>query len=169
MHDESTRAPEPQDREKIPRRRSRAAVGPNLDSPARRSTVTGRSPGTPERVLDSGVNVVVWQRRARQDLAPWLEAQAELHLHGRAGVPLGTAGLSARLVDPFPEGPEREALQADIDDLATRFLALTGDPRARTKLETIHGDQCRKLHSDSGSASSSPTRGQGPSGWMTQR
>jgi len=98
------------------------------------------------------VELTLWQRALPHDLTQWLDElptsalpATRLELRVVEVVLALHAACDAR---GTPRGPMRDALVADIAELATRFAHITGTDRIRLRLEAVADDACSRFHRD---------------------
>ncbi len=90
------------------------------------------------------VNVAVWKRPVRDDLAAESAAWAA-HGHEIESVVPAQDPLSGPLLSHLPAA---SALLADIGFLLKLFVGLSGSSRINLFFGAVHNDQCRKFHFD---------------------
>ncbi len=93
-----------------------------------------------------GTRIAIWPRRLPAGLAPGLAILAARTPWGAVveGTPAAClAGLTRRLPPTA-----RPALLADLRLLAEAFLAVTGTPTLRLRLEAFRGPGCHRWHAD---------------------
>ncbi len=105
-----------------------------------------------ERILEPGIDLALWRREPHAPIAAWLDA-LPLARHPTAQLELRAADVAAALhaackKSRTPGGPERDALIADIDMLATRFALITGSPRMILTLQVRGRDIDENWHLD---------------------
>ncbi len=94
------------------------------------------------------VNLCVWRRRLDPALAAWLARVRDTVDHA-ADVTLDGLFPDARaLVKGLPAGPERDALQRDVEAVARRYARVMGVARVDVSLASVARDMCRKFHAD---------------------
>ncbi|MEM9726169.1 MAG: DUF1826 domain-containing protein [Pseudomonadota bacterium] len=97
------------------------------------------------------VAVSVWRRSLDPSLARWLDAQPGARIpQARFIAPVSAMpeALGSAL-DDLPAGPERDALAADMADLAQRFAGIAVASQVRVRIDAVKDDACRKFHQDS--------------------
>jgi hypothetical protein len=114
--------------------------------------VEGAARATLDRILDAGVTLAVWIRRAPPGLAAWLDAlPPECLPQGRfvcdpEKVPARLAVLCDKA--GLGHGRARALLIADIANLAARFARITAVRRVDLRLEALDHDSCWRFHRD---------------------
>jgi hypothetical protein len=113
-------------------------------APAAHTLITA-SPAALIGIFEPDVQLAIWQRPVDQAIADYLEA-SRLHLGSGLRRSL-TAGESPDLSD-LPAGPGRDALAADMGNLAELLGDLLDCPRIGLRLEVIGKAMCPRLHVD---------------------
>jgi hypothetical protein len=104
------------------------------------------------RIAAPGCAAAIWDRRLDPDLADWLALIPPGRLPRLRGC-VG-AGEAAAQVDEacaiagLPAGGMRDALAADVGDLARRFAGIMASGHLHLRLDVVTGDACRRFHCD---------------------
>jgi hypothetical protein len=115
-------------------------------------TVQGTARAILDGILDAGVSLAVWTRRAPPGLAAWLDALPPERLPDGRFVcePEKVPARLAALCDKagLGHGRARALLIADIANLATRFARIAAVRRVDLRLEALDHDSCWRFHRD---------------------
>jgi hypothetical protein len=121
-------------------------------APSDSPIVQGAARAILDGILETGVALAVWTRRAPPGLAAWLDALPSEHLpDGRfvcepAEVPARLAVLCDQV--GLADGPPRALLIDDIAGLAARFARIAAARRVDLRLEALDHDSCWRFHRD---------------------
>ncbi|HMQ13180.1 MAG TPA: DUF1826 domain-containing protein [Candidatus Competibacter phosphatis] len=112
----------------------------------------GYSPDLFQRIHDTDVELIIWERPLACELGRWLEALPVDQLPNRRVLVL-RADLRPALTVIFdaagtPGGAMRDALLDDLIRLATLFMDTLDSGRVDIRLETVQHDACWKFHRD---------------------
>jgi hypothetical protein len=113
-------------------------------APASHTVITS-APAALIGIFEPDVQLAIWQRPVDQAITDYLEA-SRLHLGSSLRRSLA-AGESPDLSD-LPAGPGRDALAADMGNLAELLGDLLDCPHIGLRLEVIGKGMCPRLHVD---------------------
>lgn len=100
------------------------------------------------RVLDPAMNLCIWRRSIGTGLVEWLAEVCEHH-DFRAQCDLDRSAPDASpLLCALPACPARDALRADIEEVARVYAALMNAPVVLATLARVSHDMCRRFHVD---------------------
>lgn len=102
------------------------------------------------RLFDDDVSVVVLRRPRPLGLGAWLDALAasERSLQARVAEPSTLEATLDSMVDAFPADEARDALRADLAQLAEIYRELLGVERLGLRLNVFAEDMCPRFHVD---------------------
>ncbi|WP_437590337.1 DUF1826 domain-containing protein [Sorangium sp. So ce1000] len=114
----------------------------------RAAHIDARDPEDLAAILRPGINLCRIPRRLDPAFGAWLAARLDTEPFAVEAVLDAARPDPTQLVAATPPSPEREALAADIADLARRYARLAGCARVRAELAVQARDGCRKFHAD---------------------
>lgn len=106
-----------------------------------------RDPQVLERIGDSDLSVVIWERRLPPALQGALRRWVARAPQRYERVTASEAWADSALED-FAASPARTFLGQDLQTLVRKFRMLTGVATVKISFGAVTGDQCRKFHAD---------------------
>lgn len=101
-----------------------------------------------EAIGDGSHSLAVWRRAHFPDIEALFAFEAaniRIRCEARGA---GDPFREALLEKGYREGPELDALVADVADLTVRFASASGTERIKVRLERVSTNSCRKFHAD---------------------
>jgi hypothetical protein len=113
---------------------------------------TGSDPGVLHNISLRGAELAVWRRAPATQWGAWLD-ELPTHALPACRLVLKPSGSFAALhaacdACGTPSGPARDALIADMADLAARFAASLRAQTVRLRLDVVTHNACRRWHRD---------------------
>lgn len=111
-------------------------------------SVQGGDPATLTRIYEPDCNLAVWQRPLPAGVADYVQRllQAGSRVSVRELVP--AEAVAGELAGQLPDLPGREALAADVQQLAEMFACLFDLPRVGVRLASLQTAMCPRFHVD---------------------